>query len=84
MGSAPDRAVECAFIVSATDRPDPEQMRILARLDPEAKLAVAQRLREDALAIKEAWLRERHPEEGDAAIRRRLRAWQLHGRAWLD
>ena len=59
-------------------------MRILARLDPEAKLAVAQRLREDALALKEAWLRERHPGEGGAAIHRRLRAWQLHGRAWLD
>jgi hypothetical protein len=70
--------------VDANDRPDPEQMRILARLDPEAKLAVARRLREDALALKEAWLRERHPGEGDAAIRQRLRAWQLHGRAWLD
>jgi len=70
--------------VSATDRPDPEQMRILARLDPEAKLAVARRLREDALALEEAWLRERHPEEDDAAIRRRLRAWQLYGRARLD
>ncbi|TMA36104.1 MAG: hypothetical protein E6J87_01640 [Deltaproteobacteria bacterium] len=70
--------------MSATDRPDPEQMRILARLDPEAKLAVARRLREDALALEEAWLRERHPEEDDAAIRRRLRAWQLYGRARLD
>jgi hypothetical protein len=71
-------------IVQATDRPDPDQMRILAGLDPEAKLAVARRLREDALALKEAWLRERHPEDDDDAIRRRLRAWQLHGRAWLD
>jgi hypothetical protein len=70
--------------VSAADRPDPEQMRILGRLDPESKLAVARRLREDALALKEAWLRQRHPGEDDAAIRRRLRAWQLHGRAWLD
>ena len=68
----------------ATDRPDPDQMRILARLGPEAKLAVARRLREDALALKEAWLREQHPEEDDDAIRRRLRAWQLHGRARLD
>jgi hypothetical protein len=70
--------------VNAADRPDPEQMRILAGLDPEAKLAVARRLREGALALKEAWLRDRHPEEEDAAIRRRLRAWQLHGHAWLD
>ena len=70
--------------MNATDRPDPEQMRILAGLDPESKLAVARRLREEALALKEAWLRDRHPEEEDAAIRRRLRAWQLHGRAWLD
>ena len=71
-------------IVSALDRPDPEQMRILAALDPEAKLAVARRLREDAFALKEAWLRERHPEDDDTAIGRRLRAWQLHGHAWLD
>jgi hypothetical protein len=71
-------------IVSADDRPDPAQMRVLARLDPERKLAVARRLRDDALALEEAWLRECHPEADDAAIRRRLRAWQLHGRAWLD
>jgi hypothetical protein len=70
--------------VSAPDRPDPEQMRILARLDPETKLEVVRRLREDALALEEAWLRERHPEEGAGEILRRLRAWQLHGRAWLD
>ena len=67
-----------------SDRPDPEQMRILARFDPEAKLAVARRLRDDALALKEAWLRQRHPGEDDTAIRRRLRAWQLYGRAWLS
>jgi malate synthase len=70
--------------MGTADRPDPEQMRILARLDPETKLAVAQRLREDALALKEAWLRQCHPDETDAEIKRRLRAWQLYGRAWLD
>jgi hypothetical protein len=59
-------------------------MRILAALDPESKLAVARRLREDALALKRAWLSERHPEDDDDAIDRRLRAWQLHGRARLD
>lgn len=84
MGRANDRVLECALIVCAADHPDPAQMRILARLDPEAKLAVARRLYEDALALKEAWLREQHPEEDDAAIHRRLRAWQLYGRAWLD
>jgi hypothetical protein len=68
----------------AVDRPDPHQMRILAGLDPAAKLEVARRLREDALALKEAWLRDRHPEEDEDAIRRRLRAWQLHGRPRLD
>lgn len=71
-------------IVSAADRPDPEQMRVLARLSPARKLEVARRLREDALALEEAWLRQRHPDEDDAAIRKRLRAWQLHGRARLD
>jgi hypothetical protein len=70
--------------MSATERPDPAQMRILARLDAEAKLAVARRLFEDALALEEAWLRERHPEDDDTAIRRRLRAWRIHGHAWLD
>jgi len=72
------------FSASTADRPDPDQMRILAALDPAAKLAVARRLREDALALERAWLRERHPEEDDIAIAQRLRAWQLHGRAWLD
>jgi len=71
-------------IVSTTDRPDPEQMEILAGLDPAAKLEIARRLREEALALKEAWLRAQHPDEDDGAIRRRLRAWQLYGRAWLD
>jgi len=71
-------------IVSATDRPDPEQMRIFRRLDPAAKLEIARGLREEALALKEAWLRAQHPDEDDEAIRRRLRAWQLYGRAWLD
>lgn len=70
--------------MSAPDRPDAEQLRILARLSPEQKLAVARRLREDALALKAAWLRERHPGEDEAAIQRRLRAWQLHGSARLD
>lgn len=67
-----------------SDHPDPEQIRVLARLDPESKLEVARRLRDEALSLKEAWLRDQHPDEDEAAIRRRLRAWQLHGRAWLD
>jgi len=71
-------------VVVTRDRPDPEQMRILARLSPEQKLAIARRIREGALALKQAWLRQCHPDETDAAIRRRLRAWQLYGRAELD
>jgi hypothetical protein len=71
-------------MVHAGDVPDPEQLRLLARLTPEQKLEIARRLREDALRLKEAWLREQHPEEDDAAIAKRLRAWQLYGRAWLD
>lgn len=59
-------------------------MRVLARLTPGQKLAVAWRLREDALAMKESWLRTQHPDEDDSLIRRRMRAWQLHGHAWLD
>lgn len=70
--------------MSATEHPDPDQMRILSQLDPAAKLEIARGLREEALALKEAWLRGRHPDEDDAAIRRRLRGWQLYGRAWLD
>ena len=73
-----------ASSMTATDRPDPAQMRIFARLDAEAKLEVARRLCEDAIALKEAWLREQHPEDDDAAIQRRLRAWRIHGHAWLD
>jgi len=59
-------------------------MRILARLAPERKLEIARLLREEALALKAAWLRERYPHEDEAAIERRLRAWQLHGSARLD
>jgi hypothetical protein len=70
--------------VSGDDRPDPDQMRIFSRMSPEQKLELARRVREETLALKEAWLRERHPEEDEAAIRLRLRAWQLHGRAELD
>jgi hypothetical protein len=55
---------------------------VLARLTPEQKLEIARRLREDALHLKEAWLRQQHPDEDDA--RTRLRAWQLYGRARLD
>ena len=71
-------------VVSAADWPDPEQMRILARLDPERKLQIARRLLEDARALKEAWLRQLHPNDDDATVRRRLRAWRLHGRVELD
>jgi hypothetical protein len=70
--------------MSDGDHPDPEQLRILARLTAEQKLEIASRLRDDALRLKEAWLREQHPDEDDVSIRARLRAWQLYGRAWLD
>lgn len=66
------------------DRPDPEQLRILAALSPREKLEVARRLREEALALKAAWLRRRHPDEDEDTLRRRLRAWQIHGHARLD
>lgn len=65
----------------AADRPDPEQMRVVARLSPEQKIALVQRLRDEALALKEAWLRDQHPSDDDATIQRRLRAWQIHGSA---
>ncbi len=70
--------------MNAQDRPDPVQMRMLARLSPEQKLEVARRLREEAAALEEAWLRERHPHEDEAAIQKRLRAWLIHGSARLD
>lgn len=70
--------------MSSTDRPDPAQMRIFAAMRPEQKLALAAQVREQALSLKEAWLRAQHPGEDDDTIRRRLRAWQLHGHAWLD
>lgn len=70
--------------MSASDRPNPAQMRIFAAMRPEQKLALAEQAREQALALKEAWLRVEHPDEDDDTIRRRLRAWQLHGHAWLD
>jgi hypothetical protein len=71
-------------VLRATDGPDLEQMRIFARMPPERKLELARRVREDVLVLKVAWLRQRHPDEDEGAIRRRLRAWQLHGDARLD
>lgn len=68
----------------AGDRPDPDQMRVVARLSPARKIALVQQLREEALALKEAWLHAQYPSEDDATIRRRLRAWQIHGSARLD
>jgi len=53
-------------------------------MPPERKLELARRVREDVLVLKVAWLRQRHPDEDEGAIRRRLRAWQLHGDARLD
>jgi hypothetical protein len=70
--------------VNAADRPDPEQLRIFARMPPERKLELARRVREEVLALKAAWLRQRHPDEDEGALQRRLRAWQLHGDARLD
>jgi hypothetical protein len=68
----------------AADRPDPEQLRIFARMTPERKLELVRRVREEALALKAAWLRQQHPGEDEGTIRRRLRAWQIHGDARLD
>ena len=70
--------------MSAGDRPDPEQMRVFARLSAAEKLALVERLREEALSLKKAWLREQHPSEDDATIQRRLRAWMIHGSTRLD
>jgi hypothetical protein len=71
-------------VVDASDCPDPAQMRIFAAMTPAQKLALVERIRAEALALKEAWLRQQHAGEDDDAIRRRLRAWQLHGHARLD
>jgi hypothetical protein len=70
--------------MSHGDSPDPAQMRIFARMTPEKKLEVAWRFYEEALALKEAWLRTQHPDEDVATIRRRLRGWQLDGDTRLD
>ena len=66
------------------DRPDPRQMAIFLCMTPHEKLTLIARLAEDAVSLKEAWLRQCHPDEPDAEIRRRLRAWQLYGRTDLD
>ena len=70
--------------MDAEDRPDPRQMAIFRRMSSRQKLELISRLREDALALKAAWLRQQHPDEGEDRIRARLRAWQMYGRTDLD
>ena len=65
--------------MSGVEQPDPEQIAIFARQSPAQKLVILRRLRNEVLDLKEAWPRQQHPDEDDEAIRRRLRAWQLHG-----
>jgi len=59
-------------------------MAIFRRMSSRQKLELISRLREDALALKAAWLRQQHPDEGEDRIRVRLRAWQMYGRTDLD
>jgi len=70
--------------MDSDDRPDPRQMAIFERMTPDQKLVLIGRLRDDALELKRAWLRQCHPEETQEQIQRRLRAWQLYGRTDLD
>jgi hypothetical protein len=66
------------------DRPDPCQLAIFAKLSLQEKLALIGRLREDALTLKAAWLRQQYAADDESRIRARLRAWQLYGRTDLD
>jgi hypothetical protein len=67
----------------SAESPDPRQLAIFLRMTPHQKLVLIGRLGEDAVALKESWLRQRHPSEGAKQIRKRLRAWQLYGRTDL-
>jgi len=70
--------------MTTDDRPDPRQIAIFRRMTVDQKLELIEKIREDALALKAAWLRQRYPEDDEARIRKRLRAWQLYGRTDLD
>lgn len=70
--------------VDFDDRPDPRQLAIFRRMTIDQKLELIGRIREEAVGLKAAWLRQQHPDEGEEQIRKRLRAWLLYGRTDLD
>jgi hypothetical protein len=70
--------------MEAHDQPDPRQLAIFNQMTPHQKLALIGRLRDDALRLKAMWLRQQHPNENEEQMRKRLRSWQLYGRADLD
>ncbi len=63
------------------DRPSPEQIAIWSRMSFEQKLELADQLRSTALRLREACLREQHPELSDEELRDRLREYLLNGAA---
>lgn len=59
----------------------PEEIRILRAMTPEQKLNALAHLWHAARALKEAWLRTRHPDWSEEQIRRALRDIFLYGRS---
>jgi hypothetical protein len=60
--------------MESEDRPDPRQLAIFGRMSAHEKLELVGRLRDDAPALKAAWLRQQHSDEGEEGICARLRS----------
>jgi hypothetical protein len=49
------------------------QDRLIAAMSPERKLLISQALRNEAWALKAAWIRERNPELGEPEVQAKVR-----------
>ena len=63
------------------DRPTSEQIAAWKRLTFVEKLGLADQMRSTAIRLREARLRQEHPDLPEAEIRQRVRELVLHGGA---
>ncbi|MBI3073692.1 MAG: hypothetical protein HYY84_16395 [Deltaproteobacteria bacterium] len=63
-----------------SDRTDPRQREIYARMPPEKKIALAMGMLDSWRELKQAWLTSAHPDWTDDAVNRAIRDSLLYAR----